>query len=676
MNIIFIQGSHFMATTTVGVVRGLPHKILNSKHVLSTAPRVSFYSSSTSSMSEKTSHYAKLPSLPVPKLNQTLEQYIRTVKPLLTKDEFVITEQVAKNFGAPGGVGEKLQHMLEEKGAKEKNWLSEWWLDSAYLSYRLPVLVHSNPALVFPKQSFSSQNEQLTYAAKLIIGALRYKAIIDGAKLEQDYLGKSPLDMSQYTKVFSGCRIPGLTVDSIRHTSGSNHIIVVHNNHFFKMVVYGGDGQMLDDNDILNGLMHIVKNSTGPADGVGFLTTECRNVWGIVNQELKKDPLNSASLQAIEDSIFVMCLDKASKVENDATASSRVALQLLHGYGAENNSGNRWFDKTLQLIVSEDGVNGLCYEHAPTEGPPIANLADFIVNYAKGKTVDNNKGRSTPKSELLTFNLSASVDEAVRLAKRNVDILVQDVQMNSFTFDKFGKEDIKALKFSPDSFIQIAIQMAFIRLHGHPAAHYESASTRRFHGGRTETIRSCLPEIVDFAKVHLKPNQSPQEKYKALQTAITAHKAYVGMAINGQGIDRHLLGLKKLAIENGIDIPTLYLDPGYSTSNNWRLSTSQVAAVNDMVMCYGPVAPDGYGCCYNPRRDGINFAVSAFNSNPTTCANKFGETLKGCLEEIRNIATSSMQKGHVVANLENCRLKKWTTSRSCDQLNKINPIII
>lgn len=67
------------------------------------------------------------------------------------------------------------------------------------------------------------------------------------------------------------------------------------------------------------------------------------------------------------------------------------------------------------------------------------------------------------------------------------------------------------------------------RLHGHPAAHYESASTRRFHGGRTETIRSCLPEIVDFANVHLKQNRSPQEKYKALQAAINAHKEYVGM---------------------------------------------------------------------------------------------------------------------------------------------------
>lgn len=43
-----------------------------------------------------------------------------------------------------------------------------------------------------------------------------------------------------------------------------------------------------------------------------------------------------------------MCLDKESKVENTSSAS-RMALQLLHGYGSENNSGNRWFDKTLQV---------------------------------------------------------------------------------------------------------------------------------------------------------------------------------------------------------------------------------------------------------------------------------------------------------------------------------------
>ena len=76
----------------------------------------------------------------------------------------------------------------------------------------------------------------------------------------------------------------------------------------------------------------------------------------------------------------------------------------------------------------------------------------------------------------------------------------------------------------------------------------------------------------------------------------------------------------------------------YSLLRHWF----QVAAVHDMVMCYGPVVPDGYGCCYNPRNNQINFAVSAFNSNPTTCAVKFGKALESSLEEIQMIAVSCM----------------------------------
>ena len=51
---------------------------------------------------------------------------------------------------------------------------------------------------------------------------------------------------------------------------------------------------------------------------------------------------------------------------------------------------------------------------------------------------------------------------------------------------------------------------------------------------------------------------------------------FLKKAIDGKGIDRHLMGLKLIAIENGIDIPNFYRDPAYSTSNNWRCSTSQV----------------------------------------------------------------------------------------------------
>lgn len=36
---------------------------------------------------------------------------------------------------------------------------------------------------------------------------------------------------------------------------------------------------------------------------------------------------------------------------SDEMYQSRVAAQMLHGGGARWNSGNRWFDKTLQVSV-------------------------------------------------------------------------------------------------------------------------------------------------------------------------------------------------------------------------------------------------------------------------------------------------------------------------------------
>lgn len=47
-------------------------------------------------------------------------------------------------------------------------------------------------------------------------------------------------------------------------------------------------------------------------------------------------------------------------------------------------------------------------------------------------------------------------------------------------------------------------------------------------------------------------------------------------ALQGFGVDRHLLGLKLIALENGIDLPKIYSDPGFTRSAHMRISTSQV----------------------------------------------------------------------------------------------------
>lgn len=50
-------------------------------------------------------------------------------------------------------------------------------------------------------------------------------------KIPLDMMGKDPLDMNQYKRVFGTCRIPGVEKDGLVFHSGSKHIVVVHNNN-------------------------------------------------------------------------------------------------------------------------------------------------------------------------------------------------------------------------------------------------------------------------------------------------------------------------------------------------------------------------------------------------------------------------------------------------------------
>lgn len=57
--------------------------------------------------------------------------------------------------------------------------MSDWWLNAAYMDFRFPVVMWSSPGLVFPHQTFKSEEDQLLTAAKVIAGAAQYKLIID-----------------------------------------------------------------------------------------------------------------------------------------------------------------------------------------------------------------------------------------------------------------------------------------------------------------------------------------------------------------------------------------------------------------------------------------------------------------------------------------------------------------
>lgn len=51
----------------------------------------------------------------------------------------------------------------------------------------------------------------------------------------------------------------------------------------------------------------------------------------------------------------------------------------------------------------------------------------------------------------------------VTAAKANLDKLANNLELNCFTYEKYGKNFIKTQKLSPDSYIQMAMQFAFYR---------------------------------------------------------------------------------------------------------------------------------------------------------------------------------------------------------------------
>ena len=237
----------------------------------------------------------------------------------------------------------------------------------------------------------------------------------------------------------------------------------------------------------------------------------------------------------------------------------------------------------------------------------------------------------------LKFTLTEEINPYLEKAWGHMKELQEDLQMKVLNFTGFGKGKIKTFKLSPDSFVQMAIQLAFYRLHGIPVATYESGGTRVYKEGRTETIRSCSQESFDFTTKMMDNNIQDNEKYNALITAIKSHNYYAKMATSGYGVDRHLTGLKKAAVDNNIPVPDFFQDQGYLKTIKMRLSTSQISGRNGGFTCYGPLQPDGYGTCYSIENDFIKIACSALKSCSETSVENMTQALEDSLNDIHNL---------------------------------------
>ena len=534
--------------------------------------------------------------LPLPTLEQTCQKLMNWSEVLLSNNEIKLTQNAINDFQSAGSVGPILQNHLRDLSQDPKltNWLEPFWSES-YLCNPSSLPTGGNVPYILDKNPQVKHLSLPEFLTSLIIALFEFNELILTESLDTDYQKKQPLCMSQYKTLFSTTRVPGKIKDFHLTETNASHVIIIHQGHYYHLNVLDDNRKILNCNILRQSIMEIL-NSPKKINrlALGTLTTLPRRKWAHLRSHLIAiDPRNEKNLHQVESALGVFIIDQ--KHYKDV---SRLFKHLFC-----EDSYNRWYDKSLQFILNEAGDFGINYEHSGVDGTTVGHLVVYLYQNLCTFEASSKLIKKTPFDEItFTFDdlLKSAIKEASALSQETCENFIFEV----LPFTDFGKERIKAIGVSPDSFVQIGIQLAQYKTFQKVFNAYESVMTKQFLGGRTETMRPITRESWAFVK---------NPTLKGLKVASLKHVERINECRNGQGIDRHLFALKKAhkKLFPLKSLPQIFSSPGYTAITTDYFSTSTSNSFGMRYAGYGPLVKDGFAVRYGFYKDRLHFILSS-----------------------------------------------------------------
>ena len=332
----------------------------------------------------------------------------------------------------------------------------------------------------------------------------------------------------------------------------------MHKGRFFRLCCYN-KGRLLNSAELQRQIQGILDDPSSPDDGESYLaalTAANRTQWAQARAQFFAQGLNHASLDVIDKAAFIVALDDVPYHPEDL---STFGAAMLHGSGT-----NRWFDKSFQLIIGQNGRIGLNGEHSWADAPIVGHFWEYVIcKDVLGNAYDGegncygNIADIPPKSRKLRWEIPNECQNLIQTSVKEAQILISDLQLHILRHDAYGKGFMKKCKLSPDAYIQMAMQLAYFRDAGKFCLTYEASMTRLFREGRTETVRSCTMDAVTWARSMDDPAISVEDKIKLLEKACLRHQKGYQEAMTGKGIDRHLFAL--YVVSKYLDVESEFL---------------------------------------------------------------------------------------------------------------------
>ncbi|XP_076819052.1 carnitine O-palmitoyltransferase 1, liver isoform-like [Clavelina lepadiformis] len=590
-----------------------------------------------------------LPKYPLPSLKSTCQKTLATVEPLVSQDEFAKIKATMEGFEVNEGLA--LQQILEKRHHTENNWVADLWDKYAYLVVRTP-LYYTNfcnqGGLEKADLSYPPKRKQCAIAANQTYHYMRFYQLIQSRTLPpllvQDLV---PICSHRYRYLYSCTRTPGQVMDDLKTYEDSKHIVVFRKGIMYRVEMFAsdvsGEESLLSGIEIQKLFESIIDDTTDVAEtqwNPSVFTGLNRTVWSQEREKLMNNSINKASLHDVESAIFHVVLEDTSPEGLNEECHSNLT----------SSGFNRWFDKSLTLVSYENGKTGGNVEHSTADATLTSRILEYIWGHSK---YDQNGNASTPDAlDHPIVAVPRKIAWNLQQFKPAIPNYLESVQQFAMNLDvcvlkcNHGKGAIKKLRVSPDSFMQMALQLAFYRMHQSTPKTYETAMTRFFKYGRTETIRTVSKHSVAFTMAMEDPKSTNAERIRHLKAAMHYHNNYKLEAMNGQAADRHLFGLYVASKLAGVkpklfDVKVLMSMDQLSTSQSPFFYDAKLAKTMSIYPAGGGFAAlreDGYGVYYLFLGDNfLTVHITSYRSCPETNSKVFGEKLEEAVADIKKL---------------------------------------
>ncbi|KAI6222521.1 Cpt-6 [Aphelenchoides besseyi] len=595
-----------------------------------------------------------LPSLPVPDLNESVERYLQSMKPLMSEKEYQELNELAVQFLK--SEGSQIQRKAWLYSWTVRNYVTPIWETYAYLYRRDPLIVNSSICCVdcmgTPSCNQPRRGAQMVYGTAL--------NMLSFADRSQRPLADGLIFSGHYNRLYATARVPGRECDRLE-TIGerTRHFVCLSGGCFYRIELFDRNtNRLYSVEELTEILTDILKRDDLPTEAerkLCALTQDRRDGWA-ENRErfFLSNETNREFLRIMETAMIFLVFDEADDYGYEK--GNYDQLSNFIGNMLTGNGMNRWTDKPINFIIGKNGRAGACSEHSVADGPEYFHITenkffmDLFIGFPKDvvdvdSLQDYKLPTTLPAAKRMAVEIVEGMEIEIERCYSSATQLINDVDMASMVFDEWGKGRIKKVKCGPDGFFQMAIQLAYFKDQGRVTLTYEAASSRFYDFSRTETMRSVSEDSCNFVRAMVN-GENRKECAKLLIKACDSHQYRTRLAMTGRGVDRHLFAL--YVISKGLKLESPFLE--HYIQQPWTLSTTQIGYVTDLLdedggernrdQCwlagaFGATTKDGYGVAYRfMGNHSMVWHVTSYHSAENTNSKRLRALITESLQEM------------------------------------------